>query len=232
MAIYGGIRINSRNYQFDTAKQLLTECQSIVNDAIAMVGYEVPKIPVYLGIVEDTKGYHQVAAAFYSQGSPRIVVNVYTKHEHTLESMRNDLWHEVGHLAVFARDPEKYRQISQQKIPGYLHDTAINVFELLPRVFAEAKRMPIPLLALVLGGTFSKSVQEIVQVPAISASVLSHHPKLLLRTSLREITAQTKWDGIPIQAPSTEKLAILLEETLEKLQELPAFSVALQSLSY
>lgn len=231
MAIYQGIKnLSSRSTQLNVARELLLELETVKVDAIATAGLLNLDIPLYLGIVQGKDGYPVPAAAFYSQGSPRIVVDIYNTVGRTKETLSNDVWHEVGHAIVYASDPERYRQISQTQIPLCLHDTALNVFELFPRLFAAARTVPKILLDIVLGDTFAKSVQVISQVPALAASVLSHHPDLLLKVPLNLISNDLQWNGTYLSEESTELLATRVEETLQILRESQTFSKAMSLL--
>lgn len=217
--------------KFISARQLLTLLSDIKNDARAAISCSVD-CPILLGAIHDTEGYPlpSVPAAFYCEGNPRILVNLDCNVLRSEENLCIEVWHEVGHLAVYAKDPERYRYIHRLNIPKSLDYTALNLFELVPRMFSLAKRLPTHLFDLVLSDTFANAAKEFCETPAIAASVLATHQELCLGVPQHQLTADLRWDGILVQGETTKQLALLVEEELAILRESQVFAPVLAAL--
>ena len=196
-------------------------------------GCESVCCPVRLGSMHNRDGYplQSVAAAFCCEGSLQIVVNVDCNISRTEENLRIEMWHEVGHLAVYTRDPERYLQIHRAGIPKSLDHTALNLFELVPRIFSLAKEIPNQLLDLVLGDTFAIAAREIAAAPETVATVLARHEVLRLGVPISRLKVDLGWDGSPVQGEATESLAVQVITELQKLRESPKFCSALSLLA-
>ena len=217
--------------KFTSARQLLTLLSDVRDDAKTAIQCSVD-CPILLGSIRDKDGYPllSVPAAFYCNNIPKIIVNLDCNVLRSEENLRTEIWHEVGHLAVYAKDPERYQQIHQLGIPKSLDYTALNLFELVPRLFSVAKKIPSQLFDLVLSDTFANAAKEFCETPAIAATVLYRHEDLRLGVSQRQITIDLKWDGNCVQGALTELLASQVVKELQILQESKVFSVALAAL--
>lgn len=217
--------------KFISARQLLALLSDIRDDARTAIQCNV-ECPILLGSIRDKDGYPllSVPAAFCCNDTPKIIVNLDCNVLRSEENLCIEIWHEVGHLAVYAKDPERYQQIHRLGIPKSLDYTALNLFELVPRLFSVAKKIPSQLFDLVLSDKFANAAKEFCETPAIAATVLDRHEDLRLGVSQRQIAIDLKWDGKCVQGALTELLASRVVKELQILQESKVFSVALAAL--